>query len=214
MAISTTMCTSFKTDILSGLHCFNQSRTPTGDTTNTAFTVSNMSALTGLAVGMGISGTGIAAGSVIASIDSSTQITLSKAATATNVGTTLTCAGDAFKIALYTSSATLDATTSAYSATNEISGTGYTAGGTTLSNNVSPVASGTTGYITWSSNPSWTTATFTANGALIYNSSRRGPTATPSCSTHAFGGDQSVTAGTFTAVLPAAAAGTAIIRIS
>ena len=213
MSISTSMCTSFKTDVLSGLHCFNATITFTASNSSSA-TFTSVSALTGLAVGMTLSGTNVAAGSVIASIDSGTQITSSKAATGSISGGTITATGDTFKIALYTSSATLDATTTAYSATNEITGTGYTAGGTTLSNNVSPVSSGTTGYITWSSNPSWTSATFTANGALIYNSSRRGPLANPSCSTHAFGGDQSVTAGTFTAVLPSAAAGTAIIRFS
>lgn len=213
MAISTTLTTQFKQDILSGIHCFNATTTFTASSSSSA-TFTSVSALTGLAVGMALSGTNVAAGSVIASIDSGTQITSSKAATGSISGGTITATGDTFKIALYTSSATLDATTTAYSATNEISGTGYTAGGATLSNNVSPTTSGTTAFITWSSNPSWTSATFTANGALIYNSSRRGPLANPACSTHSFGGDQSVTSGTFTAVLPTANSSSAIIRIA
>src|SRR3546814_15585482 len=74
--------------------------------------------------------------------------------------------GDSFKIALYTSSATLDASTTAYSSTNEITGTGYTAGGADLTE-VTPVASGTSAGVDFGA-PSWTKATFTANGALIY----------------------------------------------
>ena len=210
MANSTAMCTSFKSDILSGLHCFNATTTFTATGTSTV-TWTSVSALTGLCVGMTLSGTNVAAGTILASIDSATQITVSKASTGA-LGT-VTATGDGFKIALYTSSATLGAATTAYSASNEISGTGYTAAGQALANNTSPATSGTTAYITWSANPSWTSATFTANAALIYNNSRRGPVATPSCSTHAFGGDQSVTAGTFTAVLPTADASNAIIRI-
>src|SRR5210317_569216 len=77
---------------------------------------------------------------------------------------------DTFKIALYTSSATLDATTTAYSVTNETSGTGYTAGGNTLTVSTTPTSSGTTAFISFN-NTTWSTATITARGALIYNSS-------------------------------------------
>ena len=76
---------------------------------------------------------------------------------------------DTIKIALYTSSATLGATSTAYATTNEISGTGYTAGGATLAS-AAITTSGTTAYVDFA-DPSWTTATFTVNGALIYNSS-------------------------------------------
>src|SRR4051812_4048840 len=100
MAITTAMSTSFKSDLMSALMCFHQSRTPTADTSNTTFTLLNVSSLTGLAVGMGLSGTGIPASTVIASIDSATQITMSKAATATNSTVTVTATGDSFKIAL------------------------------------------------------------------------------------------------------------------
>ncbi len=77
---------------------------------------------------------------------------------------------DTYKIALYTSSATLSASTTAYSSTNEVSGTGYDAGGKTLTGYVSGLSSGTA-YITFD-DPSWTSSTITARGCLIYNSSK------------------------------------------
>jgi hypothetical protein len=219
MAITTAMMTSFKRDLFSALFCFNQSRTPTGDVTNTSFTITNMSSLTGLAVGMGISGTGIPANSVIASIDSATQITISKAATATNTGVTLTCTGDSFKIALIKISmaGTYGAASTNYTDitgnTDEVSGTGYSAGGTALTN-VSPTSSGTTAFVDFSPDPSWTSASFSTAGCMIYNNARRGPTATIGTSVHDFGGTQTVTAGTFTAVMPVADASNAILRIA
>ncbi len=127
--------------------------------------------------------------------------------------------GDTFKLALYTSSANLDATTTAYSATNEVSGTGYTAGGGTLSNLGGAVTSGTTGFVDFS-DLTFSTATITARGALIYNTtpsalSNAGGTLTnPAVAVLDFGSDKTSTAGDFTIVFPAAAAATAIIRIA
>lgn len=117
--------------------------------------------------------------------------------------------GSAFKLALYTSTATHGAATTAYSATNEISGTGYTAAGIALTN-VTPTASSTTA-LTDFPDVSWTTATFTAASALIYNDTAAGD---PSVSSHDFGGDKTVTAGTFTIQFPTADASNAIIRIA
>lgn len=116
--------------------------------------------------------------------------------------------GDVFKIALYTSSATLDATTTAYSATNEVSGTGYTAGGNTLTN-VTPTTSGTTAFTDFA-DTTWAAATITANGAMIYNSSK----ANKAVAVLAFGGDKTSTAGDFTVIFPTADASNAIIRIA
>lgn len=115
---------------------------------------------------------------------------------------------DTFKIALYTSSAVLDADTTAYSTTDEVVGTGYTAGGNTLTT-IAPTSSGTTAFTDFD-DTQWTTATITANGALIYNSSN----SNKSVAVLAFGSDKTSTAGTFTIQFPAAAAGTAIIRIA
>lgn len=114
---------------------------------------------------------------------------------------------DTFKIALFTSSATLGAATTAYSATNEVVGTGYTAGGNTLTT-VAPISSGTTAIADFN-DTSWTTATITANGALIYNSSN----SNKSVAVLAFGSDKTSTAGTFTIQFPTADASNAIIRI-
>jgi hypothetical protein len=148
MAITQAMCTSFKVDILNGIHAF---------------------------------GTTVARG-----------------------GTT----ADTFKVALYTSSATLDATTTAYSATNETSGTGYTAGGNTLTA-VAPTSSGTTAFTDFN-DTSWTTATITARGALIYNNTQ----SDKAVAVLDFGSDKSSSSGTFTIQFPTADASNAIIRIA
>lgn len=113
---------------------------------------------------------------------------------------------DTLKIALYTSSATLGAATSAYSATNEISGTGYSAGGVTLTS-TTVATTGTTAYFD-ADDPEWTGASFTARGALIYNSTN----ADKAIAVLDFGGDFTVSSGTFRIVFPAAGA-SAIIRI-
>jgi hypothetical protein len=117
--------------------------------------------------------------------------------------------GDSFKIALYTSSATLDATTTAYSSSNEVSGTGYTATGNTLTN-VDPTTSGTTAFTDFA-DTTWSSATITANGALIYNDTHASDAAV--C-VLAFGGDKTSTNGDFTIQFPTADASNAIIRIA
>ncbi len=121
--------------------------------------------------------------------------------------------GDTFKIALYTSSATLDATTTAYSATNEVANSGsYSAGGGALTN-ISPTTSGTTA-LTDFDDISFTSATITARGALIYNTTPAHTYTNPAVAVLDFGGDKISTAGTFTIQFPAATASDAIIRIS
>ena len=117
--------------------------------------------------------------------------------------------GHTFKIALYTSSATLGASTTAYSATNEVSGTGYTAAGNTLTN-VDPTTSGTTAYTDFA-DTTWSSATITANGAVIYNDSHASKGAV---AVLAFGGDKTSTNGDFTIQFPTADASNAIIRIA
>lgn len=116
--------------------------------------------------------------------------------------------GHTFKLALFTSSATLDASTTAYSATNEASGTNYTAGGVTLTN-VDPSTSGTTAMATFSANPTWTSATFTASQALIYNSSA----SDKAVAVLDFGGTQTVTTGDFVVYIPAVTSTTALLRL-
>ena len=116
--------------------------------------------------------------------------------------------GGTFKLALFTSSATLGAATTAYATTNEVSGTGYSAGGNTLTR-VDPTSSGTTAFTDFADS-TFSTATITANGALIYNSSA----SDAAVIVLAFGGDKTSTAGDFTVQFPTADASNAIIRIA
>ena len=115
-----------------------------------------------------------------------------------------------FKIALYTSAADLSAATTVYSVTNEVSGTGYTAGGNTLTIAANPASSGTTAFLDFA-DTTWTTATITARGALIYLAN--GGT-NPAVAVLDFGSDKTSTSGDFTIVFPAADASNAIIRIA
>ena len=113
---------------------------------------------------------------------------------------------DTLKIALFTSSANLGASTTAYSTSNEVSGTGYTAGGVTLTS-TTVSTSGTTAFFD-AADPEFTSASFTARGALIYNSSN----SDKAIAVLDFGGDFTVSSGTFKIIFPAAGAN-AIIRI-
>jgi hypothetical protein len=121
----------------------------------------------------------------------------------------LASGGNTFKLALYTSSATLGAATTAYSATNEVSGTGYSAGGGALTN-INPTTSGTTALTNFAE-LTFSNSTITANGALIFNDSVSGD---PAVCALAFGGDKISTSGNFTIQFPPASASTAIIRIA
>jgi len=115
-----------------------------------------------------------------------------------------------FKLALYTSSATLGEDTTAYSTSNEVASAGnYSAGGNTLTVSVTPTNTGNVAFISFS-NTSWANATITANGALIYNSSL----ANAAVAVLAFGGDKTSTNGTFAVNFPTADATNAIIRLT
>lgn len=150
MAISQAMCTSFKVELLDGIHAFGT--------------------------------------------------TVVRAATT----------ADTFKIALYTSSATLSAATTAYTTSNECPSTGnYSAGGNTLTVSQVPTSTGTTAFLDFS-DTTWSNATITANGALIYNSTQ----SNKAVAVLAFGGDKTSTAGDFTIIFPTADASNAIIRIA
>lgn len=214
--ITTAMCTRFKLDLMFGRHHFSQSRnfTATGVSTQTWTSVS---ALTGLAVGMFLSGTNVAAGTRIADILSSNSIFVSKASTGA-IGT-VTAVGDTYKMALIKVSptGTYGAASTSYADitgnSDEVSGTGYSAGGMALTN-VDPTTSGTTAFTDFSPDPSWTSASFSTTGCMIYNSTQNGDLANAACSTHDFGGTQTVSSGTFTAVLPTPDASNAILRIA
>jgi len=116
--------------------------------------------------------------------------------------------GDVFKMALFTDAATLDSSTTVYSPANEASGTGYTAGGDTLTN-VTPAADGTTAIASFG-DASWPNSTITARGALIYNSSK----SNKAVAVISFDQNYSSSSSTFVVTMPAVAAATAIIRIN
>ncbi len=116
--------------------------------------------------------------------------------------------GNTFKLALYTSSATLNASTTAYTTSNEVSGTGYTAAGAALTS-VTPTTSSTTAFCDFN-DLTFSSSTITANGALIYNDTQ----SDKAVCTLAFGGDKTSTSGDFTIQFPTADASNAIIRIA
>jgi hypothetical protein len=121
--------------------------------------------------------------------------------------------GDTFKLALYTNSASFTAATTAYTATNEVGNSGtYSAGGGTLTN-VNPAVSGTTAFTDFA-DLSFTSATITARGALIYNTTPAHTYTNPTVVVLDFGSDKTSTAGTFTIQFPTADASNAIIRIA
>ena len=125
--------------------------------------------------------------------------------------TRATGAADVFKIALYTSSATLGASTTAYTTSNEVSssGTNYVAGGKTLTISQAPTFTSTTAWLDFD-DITWDSATLTSNGALIYNETQ----GNKAVAVLAFGGDKTSTAGNFTIQFPAATSTTAILRIA
>ena len=130
------------------------------------------------------------------------------------LGTTVVRAGttaDTLKAALYLASASIGAGTTAYSVTGEVTGTGYSAGGVTVTNATAPTTGGTTGYWTPSASLTYTTVTLTTafDCVLIYNSTQ----SNKAISAHTFG-SQTVTAGTFTLTMPTSDATNALIRIA
>jgi len=130
------------------------------------------------------------------------------------LGTTVIRAGtgaDTLKAALYLTSATVNAATTAYSATGEVSGSGYSAGGITITNATAPTTSGTTGYWTPSASFTYTSVTLTTafDAVLVYNSTQ----SNKAISVHTFG-SQTITAGTFTLTMPTSDATNALIRIA
>jgi hypothetical protein len=238
---TTAFCNSAKVELLEGTHClFATLSGLAGAGVSGQFTLTSLATTAGIAVGMAASGTGVAAGAIVASIDSATQVTVSKAHTGTVTTGTIAFTGDVLKMLLIkvTPTTTFAGTqtnvgtpgTAASSVTNvgtdEVAaGGGYTSGGTALTN-VTPTLSTTTAITNFSPNPNWTSASFSATAAIIYNTTVRqghangitpnasGSAINRSISVHDFGGTQTVTSGTFTVVMPTADASNAILRIA
>lgn len=216
--ITSAMLASYKRDLLNGAHCHAQSRSFTCTSTATSTVVGitpTPATATPIYQGEAVSGANIVAGTVVAKILGAASILLSQAPSAAI--TAFTVVGDTFKMALFKSgvAGTYGAANNGYAdmGADETSGTGYVAGGTALTN-VDPVASSPSAYTNFSPNPSWTSASFSTTGCMIYNSTQNGPNANPGVSVNDFGGVQTVSAGTFTALMPVAAVGTAILQIT
>jgi len=214
MAITTAMCSSFKQQCWKGKHNFTTTGfTVTGSSTSsTAYT--SVSSMTDIVPGMTFTGTNVGASSVVTAIVSSSAFTSSVASTGTISGGTLTFTNPqatAIKLAMYTSTASLDATTTAYSATNEASGTNYTAGGSALTFSASmPSLTTTTAWMDFA-DLVFSTATVTARGCMIYNSYAG---LNQAISVHDFGADKTSTSGDFTIVFPSADSTNAILRFA
>ena len=132
---------------------------------------------------------------------------------ATGIPAHTAATADTFKAALYLTSATVNASTTAYSSTNEVTGTNYTAGGVTVTFGTAPTSTGTTAFITPSASITYTSVTLNTaafNAVLIYNNTIATKN---SVSVHTFG-DQTITSGTLTLVMPTNAAGTALLNIA
>lgn len=220
-SIVTSMCTSFKQELMEAGHNFNATITFTGTLTDNSFNITSVSSFTGLAVGMALTGTAIPSDTVIAAFSGTNEIIMSAEATAPESGETITAIGDVYNIAIikYGESGTYNASSTNYSNitgnNDEVSSANYTAGGQALTN-VSPVIAAspdTTVYVNFSPNPSWTGVSFSAEGCMIYNTSNRLGSTGRAVGVFDFGGEQTVNDGTFTILMPVAAGTTAILRL-
>jgi hypothetical protein len=227
MAIATAMATSFKQELFAGGHCFNQNVTPTVSAASASASVTAVSSMAGIAVGMTATHASLPANTVVLRITSGTALTLSANTTAVISGAAMTFAGDVFNIALIKQGMTGTYGTASTNYTNitgstdEVTGAGYTAGGQALTN-VSATTSGVVAFVDFMPDPSWTTATFSTAGCMIYNASvRNGGTSGTNvtgggrcCSVHDFGGSQQVSSGTFTVLMPNPDSNNAILRVA
>ncbi len=216
MAISTTMCSSFKKQSWMARHNFTTTGFTVTGTANSTVNYTAVASGTGtiamIVPGFTFTGTNVGASSVVTAIAGAAAFTSSVASTGNIAGGTLTFTNPqatAIKLALYTSSATLDATTTTYSATNEASG--VTAGGYALTYSASmPSLTTTTAWMDFA-DLVVSAVTTTARGCLIYNSYGAQNEA---ISTHDFGADKSSSSGDFTVIFPTADSSNAILRLA
>lgn len=230
--VETALCASYARESLIGGHCLAATRTNLACTGIAGtFTLTGLPDVADLVVGMSAAGAGVQAGAVIASVDSVSQVTLSKAHTGSV--TTATFAGDVIKMALIkgspdrnyngtqTNIGTPGSGTPSTSnlGTDEANGTGYVAGGVVLTSTGAGFPGNPAGIATvsYTPDPSWVGATFHAEGCIIYNAGRRvgsvgAPFANRTISVHSFSGLQNVNNGTFTVLMPVNDGTTAILR--
>jgi hypothetical protein len=223
--ITTAFPASAKQGMMQGQHCFNGSGTATCTTTSGSTRLTAISSLANIAPGCAVSGAGIPANSYVGFIDSAASCYITQQATA-SASPSLTFVGHGMSMVLLigTVTGTYGSNTTNYGSgsgsptnsnvgTDELStGSGYTQGGVACggANNTTPtLGGGTTAYTTPAVNPSWTSATFTTSGCVMYNSSNN-TLAVYVGST----GSQTVSAGTYTLLMPSNTNTTALLRIA
>jgi hypothetical protein len=223
MAVTSAICDTWKKEIMQSIHCHDAAVTPTV-TLNSTTSVTAVSSLTDVTVGKAVSGTNIAANTVVATVGSSNTLTLSIAATG-SATQTVTIAGDTFKM-LLVNSGSYGATqtnvgtpgggspSTSNVGTDESSGTNYSSGGTAMTN-VTPTIPGLDTAVTQWADVTWTTVTVSAIGAIAYNTAGRTSSTGRTVAIFSLGGQQTVTAGTFTLVMPTANSATlSLLRIN
>lgn len=235
---TTGFCNSAKTEIMQGGHKFSAPVVVSCTGVSGSFVVTGMPSTAGISSGLNAGGgPHIGTGAKVATVDSSSQVTLSVAASGNFTSISLT--GDAFYVSLVNASPSLvygptqtnigtpgtGSPSTANIGTDEVTGTGYVSGGQNLFTNEASLSS-TVGIAGWTSNPSWTSATFSTTAGIIYNKgtvagSPGGHLGTASGSTTGrtigvidFGGTQAVSAGTLTLLIPAFTSSTAIIQVN
>ncbi len=230
---TTGVCYSFKQEAaFSAGHSFLATIANLATTNTSGTNTLTVASTAGINIGMNVSGTGIPSGAIVIGL-TATVVTISANTTAAVAAATFT--GDTFNMLLIKASPSLTygptqtnvgtpgtgTPSTSNVGTDETSGTGYTSGGVALGN-VAPSLSGTgssVATVSFSPNPSWTSATFSATAGIIYNTSTRlGAAAAPlngrTVSVHDFGGTQSVSSGTFTVLMPTNSGTTAILSVS
>lgn len=216
---TTAFPSSFKQELAQGMHCFTASIAFTANMTSGANGLTAMSSQANLCRGMPLTGSTIAANCFIVDLPTATTATIYPATSGSGATVALAAAGDVFNVALIKNgcTGTYGAASTNYSNitgnSDEASGAGYSAGGQALSANITPALTSTTAFWSWSANPSWAAATLDVQGCMFYNNTTRAGAAGRAVYVGDFGGEQKVTAGTLTLVLPTNNSSSAILRI-
>lgn len=218
-SITTAMCTSFKGDILDGIHQLQGTIALSGTVSNGSKNITGLPNVDSLSAGMAVSDSGgnIPASTYTSRLLSTTSVAMDTPATGSGT-VTVTFKGDQVAFALikqgYTG--TYDASSTNYSDitgnSDEASGAGYSAGGYVWAAGamITPATSGTGAYCQPSTNPSWTSATLDVQGGMLYNYTKLGK----AIAVESFGGEQKVTGGTLTLLLPTNGVGTSLLQIN
>ncbi len=220
-SITTCMPNSFRQEILEGGHCFFATLAQSGNVFNSNNLVNNLTSTANLSVGMGVASTHTPSNTFIAYFVNSTAFVMSNNATGA-AQETVTVTADTFKLAVikFALTGTYDKNITNYSQltgnTDEVGASGtYSAGGFALTNINPSIPDSNTAITSFSVNPSWTSTSIDAEGCMIYNSTARISNTTGRVvSLHDFGGEQKVTAGTFTINFPTANGTASILRLA